>query len=200
MPVTVYKPDSEQVWLTTTGRAWRTWATRSRRNRAVSQEHLLASVTSPAALPAARQQEEPHDLHRPDRQLTEIVDVGGAGDAKGHCEPSDERGVREVPEKGKGRPAHAKPTLEKPKQPMLATDDGARASFADEAEKGTDDPEGHLPSTHDLDEPGEAEAFNGLALVSERCGRHAGKGGIIAPATDNVARVGGLPENACPEV
>ena len=46
------------------------------------------------------QQEEPHDLHRPDRQCVEVVDIGGAGDANGHGEPGNERVVREVPEKG----------------------------------------------------------------------------------------------------
>ena len=30
------------------------------------------------------QQEKPHDLNRPDRQCAEVIDVGGACDAKSH--------------------------------------------------------------------------------------------------------------------
>ena len=70
------------------------------------------SATSPAALPAAKSSREPHDLNRPDCQCAEVVDVSGAGDAKGHREPGDEWVVGKTPEKGRGGPAHAEPALE----------------------------------------------------------------------------------------
>ena len=146
-----------------------------------------------------KQKEEPHHLDWPDSQSAEVVDIRRAGDAQGHREPGDERVVGKIPEEGRGGPTHAEPALEQPKQPGISANDGAHPPVKNETEESTDDPEGHLPSAHDLDQPGKAKALKGFALVGQRGCRHAGEGGIVAPETDSVTRVGNFTENALPE-
>ena len=74
-------------------------------------------------------EEEAHDLHGANSESTEIIDKSRTRNAKGNREPSDERIICEIPKKRRSRVSHAETTLEKPQDPVLATNDGPDPLF-----------------------------------------------------------------------
>ena len=95
----------------------------------------------PGCLAGCQQEEEKaHDLHGPDSQGTEIVNIGRASNAQGNGESSDEGIVSEIPEERGGGPSHPKSAPEDPQGAQAAGYDGADSAGKRECKECANNP------------------------------------------------------------